>query len=774
MQPTPDSPTPKSPDLRARESHLRANLQKLLSSVIVLIASCMLLLSVPFFPATVSILGAVGLAALAFKAPSLAIGTMLLASLPGYVYQLGLPVSVFVGMAVFCFILFPFGNSPGSAMGMAAGAIAAMLMLTPFYFFSLPVLIGVTLFRARGQKVGSTGSLLVFLLLFLPLLTANLSISSYQASLPLFEQVNYQMKEPLSAVEVGNMVSVLVKEAGTNSVIAKNLTAYLPVGYTEYGSRLLAIILVSLLAVSTSIAFGGLSLFNWLLKREIGTRYLPLIAPVASLLAASVAFLLLLDTLKTSFGYYVGLDASGMAGMVLGTALVGGIGSASELWLRHRDLVIRLKEELTELLPSTTQKNDDLKARLEATRAQCSKLDLDSEQALVDKCNQELSFVSSLEYMDVTTLQRKLKLFEDIEDQLHKAAQESMRKLARYYMEGRLRYNDYIRQSNEFGFAAGETIPDKPMDEVASSGYKAVLKEQENLNGKLSRLAQLLMERCDSIFRIVVTEIDSTVMTGGVEISRNYLYQGKSEDAVETMLMVLVAVERNMQVPTTNFSNQISAASSGLKTVLSDTMLPMLDVMGDEQGISHLNSIISQLDGSYSASTDEKTFARLSRVVDQGKRLAELSHLAISWVATKIAELEKEIEGRVPKGYNWGKEPNALLETEDLISQLEGRSGKQDLETRVAAIEKTKKAVKSKALIINQYASTLEFLINYINIEYLLDRILQEKNHAQDNDLPVRSTFALRYLKLYSEKHYSEVILDQNTNIVRVRREDEQ
>ncbi|MDP2719550.1 MAG: hypothetical protein Q8P44_06960 [Dehalococcoidia bacterium] len=773
-------------------------MQKLLASVAVFIASVVVLLSVPFFPPVVCIIGAAGLAALAFGKPPQAIAIMLFASLVGYVYQLGLPVLVFVGMAIFYIILSAVSDSPGAATGAAAGVIAGMLTLTPFYFLSLPVIMGVTIFRAKGQKVGSTISLMLFLLLYLPLLTNNLSISSHESVVPLFQQVNYQAKEPVSLVEVGDMVSALVKEVGTNKIIWHNLTVYLPIGFTDYGSRLLGIILAVVIAMSVSIAFALRSVFNWMTSREIRIPHLRLAAPIASLLIASGVFLLLLETLKPSFGYFTGLDGSALGGLLLGTVVVGGMGSATELWLRRRDQLITLREELSELLPSITEKNDALKARLESTRTRSTKLGLSSEQALVAKCSQELSFVSSIEHMDLTTLQRKLKVLKDLEVQINNAFQETLRKLTRYYTEGRLRYNDYLQQSNEIGFPSGDPISEAgtsvsatrwspgalsvPVGDITleatateamSSGYEGILKEQENLNEKLGQLAQVLMKECDAIVQVIVTEIDSTLMTGGVEIARNYLNQGHCEDAVDTLLTVLAAMERNIRAPTASFSQRIDDASTGLKTILSDALLPKLDVMGDEQGIMHLNDIVSQIGDLRQADANEKTFAQLSRIVSQGKRLAELSHSVFSWVAAKISELEKDIEVRVPRGHSWGKEPYALSETEESIAKLDGKSGKQNLETRVATIENIEKAIGSNAVLMDQYASTLEFLINYVNIEYLLDQILQERGCAEDKDLPVRSVFALRYLKLYYEKRYSEVTLNATTKGLSVRLENE-
>ncbi len=799
--PKPDQPGPKTAEietLRARESRLRANLQKLLAAVAVFIASVALLLSVPFFPPALCIVGAAGLAALAFKAPPLAIAVMLFASLVGYIYQLGIPALPIVMMALFYVILSAVSDSPGAATGAAAGVVAAMLTLTPFFFLALPVIMGVTIFRARGQKVGSTSSLLLFLLLYLPLLTANLSISSHESVVPLFQQVSYQTKEPVSLVEVGTMVSALVKEVGANKVILPNLTVYLPIGYTEYGSRLLGVILAAIIAVSISIAFGLISVSRWMARREIRIPYLPLAAPVVSLVIASLAFVLLLGALEPSFAYSTALDSAAVAGLLLGSVVVGGLGSATELWLSRRDQLIKLKEQLFEIVPSLMGKNNALKDRLEATRVRCAKLGLSSEQSLTAKCSQELSFATAIEHMDLATLQRKLKLLKDLEFQIDNAFQETLRKLTQYYTEGRLRYNDYLRQSNGFGFPSGDPISEAgtsaaatrwspgdfgvpagdatleaPATEATSFGYEGILKDQENLNEKLGQMAHILMKECDAIVQVVVAEIDSTMMTGAVEIARNYLNQGQYEDAVDTLLTVMTAMERNIQAPTASLSQRIDAAGAGLKAILSDALLPKLDVMGDEQGIKHLSDIVSRLGDLRQTEANEKTFARLFRIVSQGKGLAELNLSVVSWLAAKISELEKDIEARVPRGHSWGKESYGLSETEELIAKLDGRSGKQNLENRMATIENTNKAVESKALLVDQYASTLEFLINFINIEYLLDRILQEKGRAEDKDLPVRPTFALRYLKLYYEKRYGDVMLDAVTNVLSIRRENE-
>ena len=55
---------------------------------------------------------------------------------------------------------------------------------------------------------------------------------------------------------------------------------------------------------------------------------------------------------------------------------------------------------------------------------------------------------------------------------------------------------------------------------------------------------------------------------------------------------------------------------------------------------------------------------------------------------------------------------------------------------------------------------TSELLINYPNIEYILQESLRTNMVVGSSDLPVKPKYALEYLKMYAAKNSAEVTFD--------------
>jgi len=131
---------------------------------------------------------------------------MLAVAMFGFIYQLGLPVSFIIVISVILFFTSLFGLQSGSILGIATGVIAASLMVTPVYFLGILLLVAVPLFRARGRSVGSTAAVIVFVLLYVPLLVYKQNGSG---SPFLFTKAILAVKPPLTFVNFNSIISQL-------------------------------------------------------------------------------------------------------------------------------------------------------------------------------------------------------------------------------------------------------------------------------------------------------------------------------------------------------------------------------------------------------------------------------------------------------------------------------------------------------------------------------------------------------------------------------------
>ena len=204
-------------DSKEQEKSFRATLASIVGAASVFVATLLVLLLVPIFPPSVAILLSIVLGVLAYKVRPLAVLIMLAAAMFGYIYQLGLPESFIIVMSIILFFTSIFGLQSGSILGIATGVIAASLMVTPFYFLGILLLVAVPLFRARGRSVGSTAAVIVFILLYVPLLVYK---QNGTGSPFLFTQVILTTKPPLTFVNFNSIISQLGAAIPTSSQLS--------------------------------------------------------------------------------------------------------------------------------------------------------------------------------------------------------------------------------------------------------------------------------------------------------------------------------------------------------------------------------------------------------------------------------------------------------------------------------------------------------------------------------------------------------------------------
>ncbi|MDY6911658.1 MAG: hypothetical protein SVM79_04795, partial [Chloroflexota bacterium] len=128
-------------------------------------------------------------------------------------------------------------------------------------------------------------------------------------------------------------------------------------------------------------------------------------------------------------------------------------------------------------------------------------------------------------------------------------------------------------------------------------------------------------------------------------------------------------------------------------------------------------------------------------------------------------ELADEIDSKVPSGYTWG----ALPRGEDMMGRQSENDGKASLSISMTAIELAIQNIELEAEIIKQYMTVREFVINYPNIEYLLEEQLRTKKLARVEEVPVKPNYAMRYLQLYAKKNYQQVSFDPRSGVLSYR-----
>jgi hypothetical protein len=124
----------------------------------------------------------------------------------------------------------------------------------------------------------------------------------------------------------------------------------------------------------------------------------------------------------------------------------------------------------------------------------------------------------------------------------------------------------------------------------------------------------------------------------------------------------------------------------------------------------------------------------------------------VTELSRKLERIEVENDRRCPPKYNWGRNNYASSEAQQLIQSIETMLPEATIGSRFSVIEKAVQAMEHQGRAIRQYSQASEFLINYPNIEYILQEKLTNSAGVAASDLPVKPKYALEYLRMYAAK----------------------
>ena len=192
--------------IRSSEEAFRTLLSRATASIVFLASSLIVYYTLPFYPPAMSVFLAIVAGAVAYRWPAVALSIMLLFAAPAYSYQLGVTLWA-LSVPITIALVLPLGVSklPGAALGSAVGAAAGALMLTPYFWLSLPLLAAVTLLRLKGSTAGGGWGLFMFLTFYLPFLFLIDTPVAAGETAPLFLQVDYPQPSALSSLDLDSL-----------------------------------------------------------------------------------------------------------------------------------------------------------------------------------------------------------------------------------------------------------------------------------------------------------------------------------------------------------------------------------------------------------------------------------------------------------------------------------------------------------------------------------------------------------------------------------------
>ena len=550
------------------------------------------------------------------------------------------------------------------------------------------------------------------------------------------------------------------------------LSYFLPV-FNKPGDpfgNLLGLLLAGFLAAGIASAFGIMALMRWLEGRETGSKILPWIAPAIAILLGALVFLIPLTAMKQPFMYQVTIDAGVVAGTLAGIVVLGGIGGLIEAWLRRRDLIIVLQDELTALVKSSTDTLNYISDRIRQAKIVCTGIDIGHEELLVHNISEELALVSQgARHLSIDVLQEKVNLFKQREAQLSKTSTELITKVRRYCEDSRQKYKEYVTGYSELGYSFMSNPTGLAVIDFGQAEFNNLMESQSALNDLYTKAAKDAMEAVEATQNTVRRELESDVGRTSIEIARNYLIQGTYAEVVDVLLIESININHVVTQSTMLLDSRVNSIMQELKRIIKTILIPAMDQVGDNGGVNYYSGLLRNLERADWLQKVKGNLIDKTQWIIKTKDLAEIAVSVLSDISKRLSSLEKGIISRAPSGFNWGSNSNMQADLSDFLAK-QGYSPKQDsMQKRVIQTEKALQVIENAAPLIIEYARIYEFLINFVNLEYLMDEQLLQYGEIKEADVPVKLNYAQQYLRLYSETHPEHVYIEAGTGKIKKR-----
>ena len=767
--------------INSKEMAFRALLGRAVVVVIFLASPLIIYSLLPFYPPSLSIFVAVASAAISYRWPAIALFVLLLFAAPAYSYQLRFGDSL-LALAIIgpLALVLPLSVArlPGAAVGCAVGAAAGTLMLTGSFLLSIPLLSGIGLIRLKGSTAGAGLGVFVFLAFYLPFLflaadpAAPGGTVPQSGSVPVFLTVEHD-KQPslrhLSLSSIREAFPFLQEEDQDDPVTDDEIV---PVGFGGVSSYFvdnwggLALVLSMIIAFVATPA-----LLNLTRATEETVLLVRRLAPLLALLAMEIMFLAPLQLLGGPLEYHTAFGSLGnVAALTAMMVAAGGVGFGIETWLIRRSLKVQLGSDLSILSRDLYGLLEDARERMRQMASVCRNKDLEDEKAAIAECEEKQALtIERIRTLGLTRLETSHKEFSNMRSQLLQLQLRLEAKLMNYLDDSRQTYETTVDGARALGIPVDPDGVQAGLPPVVGGTYEDAIEEHRRLNSAFRDLATKLVSAGDMLADTVKEEFDREFSLATIDIGHGFLEQERFEDAARTILEDLQIIDGRIESSIVDLADRITGMAIRSKDVVAHRLIPVFESIGDSDSLARCHGMVSELEGVAKSVEGSRTLADLIHIVEESRKLANMTTNTVNDLARKISALEVDNDRRCPPKYDWGKNIHATADVQQLLSSKESASSRLTISSRFSVIDVAVQTIEHQAKVVRQYSQVNESLINFHNMERTLKDKLSPKQGVASSDLPVKPKYAMDYLRMYAAKHHDEVAIDVKSGTLRLR-----
>ncbi len=160
---------------------------------------------------------------------------------------------------------------------------------------------------------------------------------------------------------------------------------------------------------------------------------------------------------------------------------------------------------------------------------------------------------------------------------------------------------------------------------------------------------------------------------------------------------------------------------------------------------------------------EDRKLPNMMSIVTRTVELSEIIAVLSSSLGEKLAELEKTIQSKTPRGYNWGVDPQIQNRSAQVAQAFRRTSNPITIHESVSLLKNCPAGIETAARALKDYSIAHELLINYNNMESFIEKTLRESGAVSCDNVPVKRQYSHKYLELYCLQHQGEVLIEADT-----------
>lgn len=731
--------------------------ERVTCAILIGLSSYLSLSFIPFLPQSLTILFSILFLLITLRDTTVAIFSSFFIVNLALGYQFGALIGNWLGtyfiFAYIPLVIFLTGRSikVEGAIGASLGLLASAIMLTPFYFIAIPLII---FFITTYRKIGRINPIITFLAYYIPIqITATATTLPKLTGLPiLYSYANPNFYPSVEVLTFTNIIGPIVNSGRALKGDPEAFT-YWVVQYFTGNFGIIAFISIILLSISSCLIFE-----NWILsleKKGFELKRLNRVTHFISNLIGCIVFAMPIVILSNALGYVTDLQGIIIPYLAI-SSLGSGFANLIKLQMDKRQLMLKLKMEIEERAEKVLKRIEDFQAQIDKIRAIFKNIMIeDISASLSETINQLNLTLTTLNVMKMIDLQERLNKIKEYEQSIDFMFNHLIKRIQDHYVKDLTRFRDTFIKASSLNVKQPIEIPIIDQKSILEWDLEKIIEAQKKLYEDAKINLQNLSKTCNEVYETIRQNIDQDFTLPTVEIARQFIEQGDLEKGAEIAIEALESINEKFGKKVGKFAqlmrNWLISLKELLKVYVEPKVMvyPMVNLEAEMKLLNEVDVIINEI-------VDKPSIVEIINLAITQKKIVKFTIELMKIIDNTLREIENEINKRVPKGFDWGRDDQIHNLVESIVHEIEISSIKLN-EISFDLLNKAYKILNTEMILLDRYLLEFEIILNYPNVDSLIFVKLKSKGVVHANELPFN--FPEHYMKLYSAFH-KDVVFD--------------